>query len=83
MRLVIVVVLTVRRTVEADGPVAGLPVGAEEGAWVVRLGAAHAACAASKASNTRQHGSCKTACVCAAMECRAVHTKLSAAPISN
>ena len=61
MRLVIVVVLTVRRTVEADGPEVGLPVGAEEGAWVVRLGAAQTMRAASKASNTTQHGNCKVA----------------------
>ena len=79
----IVVVLTVRRTVEADGPVAGLPAGAEEGAWAVRLGAAQTACAASKASNTRQHGNCKVACVCAAMESLAMHNDVFADPISS
>ena len=75
MRLVIVVVLTVRRTLEVDGPVGGLLAGAKEGVWIVRLGAAEIVCAASWASNTRQHGICKIACVCAAISGRAVHKK--------
>lgn len=66
--MVIVVVLTVRRTVEVDGPVAGLPSGAEDGAWVVRSGAAKIVCAASKANNTRQHGHCQVACACVAIK---------------
>ncbi len=47
----IVVVLTVKVTVDAAGAEVGLPVGAEIGACVDKLGAAQAALAASKASN--------------------------------
>ncbi len=56
VRFVIVVVLTVKVTVDAAGAEVGLPVGAEIGACVDKLGAAHAALAASKASNTKYDG---------------------------
>lgn len=56
VRFVIVVVLTVKVTVDAAGAEVGLPVGAEIGACVVKLGAAEAALAASKASNIEYDG---------------------------
>ena len=56
VRFVIVVVLTVKVTVDAAGAEVGLPVGAEIGACVDKLGAAQAALAASMASNTKYDG---------------------------
>ncbi len=52
----IVVVLTVKVTADAAGAEVGLPVGAEIGACVDKLGAAQAVLAASKASNTKYDG---------------------------
>ena len=56
VRFVIVVVLTVKVTADAAGAEVGLPVGAEIGACVDKLGAAQAVLAASKASNTKYDG---------------------------